>query len=79
MGVGLHKTDFTVGTKAQLAADLTAELANVNHISVFATTYGPDGAHLVHRYGISRDGVIVTQPLSSPAHARMYAFSDQSF
>jgi hypothetical protein len=76
---GLHKSDFTGSSPAQLAAQLTSELANVNHISIFATAYDPTGVHLVHREGRRRDGVIVTQPLSSPAQARMYMFADQSF
>jgi hypothetical protein len=46
---------------------------------VFATGYGPDGAHLVHRNGNGRDGLVVTQPLSRPAHVRMFSFSSQTF
>jgi hypothetical protein len=76
---GLHEADFTVGTPTALAAELTDELATVNHISIFATAYDETGVHLVHRNSGGRDGVIVTQPLSSPAHVRMYAFSDQTF
>lgn len=78
VALGLHSGDFTVGTRTQLAAELTTELANVNHISIFATPYDTGGAHLVHR-NFEHDGIVVTQPLSSPAHARMYAFTTQTF
>ncbi len=66
-------------TRNQIASDLTAELANVNHISVFGTGYGPDGAHLIHRNGGGHDGLVVTNPLSSPAHARLFSFTNQAF
>jgi hypothetical protein len=51
----------------------------VNHISVFGTGYGPDGAHLIHRNGQGHDGLLVTQPLSTPAHARLFSFTTQAF
>ncbi len=77
--LGVHSTDLVLGTKASLVSDLMSDLASVNHISVFATGYGVDGAHLVHRNGSGHDGMVVTEPLSTPSHARMFSFSDQSF
>jgi hypothetical protein len=68
-----------LGTKAGLTQDLMNDLATANHVSVFATGYGPDGAHLVHRNGSNHDGMVVTDPLSTPSHARMFSFSDQQF
>ncbi len=76
---GVHSPDLPAQTRTQIASALTTELANVNHISIFAIGYGPDGAHLVHRNGSGRDGLIMTEPLSRPSHARMFAFSDQTF
>ena len=77
--LGLHSSDFTQpSSPAALAQQLENELASVNHISVFATGYGPSGAHLVHRNGGGRDGAIVTRPLSSPAHAIMFTFTTSS-
>jgi hypothetical protein len=76
---GVHSTDMPLETLAQVASDITTDLTTVNHISVFSTGYGADGAHLVHREGQGRDGMIVMQPLSSPAHARLFSFSDQAF
>ena len=76
---GVHSPDLAGQTRAQIASTLTTELATVNHISIFAVGYGPDGAHLVHRNGNGRDGLIITEPLSRPSHARMFAFSDQTF
>ena len=75
----VHSTDLVAQSRTQIASTLTTELATVNHISIFAVGYGPDGAHLVHRNGSGRDGFVVTEPLSRPAHARMFAFSDQTF
>ena len=79
VSLGLHSADLTLETRDQLAAELTADLATVNHISIFGTGYGPDGAHLIHRNGQVHDGLIVTNPLSTPAHVRMFSFTDQAF
>ena len=75
----VHSMDFPLLTKVQMTSALMTELATVNHISVYTIPYGPDGAHLVHRNGNGRDGMIVTQPLSSPPHVRMFSFTDQAF
>ncbi|MCX5744839.1 MAG: hypothetical protein NT062_20315 [Proteobacteria bacterium] len=77
--LGVHAADIPLGTPTQVASAITADLATANHISVFATGYGADGVHLVHRTNGSRDGMIVTRPLSSPAHARLFSFSTQTF
>jgi hypothetical protein len=77
--LGVHSTDLPLEPSSQIVTELDTDLATVNHITVFATGYGNDGAHLVHRNGNGHDGLIVTQPLSSPSHARMFSFSDQSF
>ncbi|MEO8840021.1 MAG: hypothetical protein ABI704_00530 [Kofleriaceae bacterium] len=77
--LGVHATDLPLETASQIANDLDADFATANHISIFATGYGPDGTHLVHRNGSSHDGLIVTQPLSSVAHTRMFSFTNQSF
>jgi hypothetical protein len=78
--LGIHTADLQLKTKAELTSELTADLATANHISVFGTTYGSDGAHLVHRNtGGGHDGVIVTEPLSIPAHLRVFSFTGQTF
>jgi hypothetical protein len=46
---------------------------------VFAIGYGPDGGHLVHRNGSGRDGLLITKPLATSAHVRMFSFSTQTF
>jgi hypothetical protein len=76
---GVHDTDFTATPLQTLAQTIADRLVNVNHISVFATGYGADGADLVHRNGSSHDGAIVTEPLSATPHALMFHFSNQSF
>ena len=74
--LGVHSTDFTT---TDLVAQLQAELASVNHISIYSTGYGPSGTHLVHHNTNGNDGAIVTRPLSHPSHVRMYRFDNQSF
>ena len=77
--LGVHSTALPLMSKAQIVSTLTTDLASVNHISIFTTTYGSDGAHLVHRNGSGQDGLVVTEPLSTPSHVRLLSFSDQSF
>jgi len=79
VSLGVHSTDLPLETKAALVTTLMTDLATANHISIYATTYGADGTHLVHRNGGGKDGVIVTQPLSIPAHLRLFSFTDQAF
>lgn len=75
----VHSTDLPLETRATITSELDADLSTANHISIFATGYGTDGAHLVHREGNGHDGMIVTRPLSTVSHARYFAFSDQTF
>ena len=77
--VGVHATTFTNQSMDGLVTELQDELADANHVSVFATAYGSDGAHLVHRTGGGNDGAIVVKPLSAKPHFLMFRFSDQSF
>lgn len=42
-------------------------------------TYGGNGGHLVHRNGNGHDGMIVTEPLSSPAKLRVLSFTNIVF
>jgi hypothetical protein len=79
VSLGVHSTDIPLGTHTQNIADLMADLTTANHISVFGTGYGPDGSHLIHRNGGGHDGLVVTEPLSTPAHARLFSFSSQTF
>jgi hypothetical protein len=79
VSLGVHSPDLQLQTKAELTTTLTTDLANANHISVYGTTYGADGAHLIHRNGGGHDGVIVTDPQSIPAHLRFFSFTDQAF
>ncbi|MEO8846165.1 MAG: hypothetical protein ABI591_04805 [Kofleriaceae bacterium] len=77
--LGVHSSALPLNTKAQIVSTITAELATVNHISIFTTSYGGTGAHLVHRNSGGQDGVVVIEPLSTPSHLRLFSFSDQSF
>lgn len=78
--LGVHSTDMALMTKPELTTALMTDLETANHISVYGTTYGSDGAHLIHRNtGGGRDGLIVTEPLSIPAHLRLLSFTGQTF
>ena len=76
---GVHSSNLPLQTKAQIVSAFQTDLATVNHISIYTTTYGSDGAHLVHRNGSGHDGAVVTEPLSPTSHVRLLSFSDQSF
>ncbi len=77
--LGVHSSTLPLDTKAQIVSAITTDLASVNHISIYTTTYGSDGAHLVHRNSGGHDGAVVSEPLSPTAHLRLFSFSDQSF
>ena len=77
--LGLHSSDFAMpSSPSALAQQIEKELATANHISVFATGYGSNGAHLVHRNGGGRDGALVIHPLAAPAHIMMFTFTTSS-
>lgn len=77
----IHSGNFSTLTADQIAQKVEQSVANANHITIFATGYGPDGVHNVHRRGAGykNDGAIVLEPLSPVPHVLMFCFSDQSF
>lgn len=79
--LGVHANAMPLRTEAENVSALMTELATANHVSIYATGYSPipSGAHLVHRNNGSTDGLVVTQPLSPLAHARLFSFSTQTF
>jgi hypothetical protein len=77
--LGLHSSDFTAGSEAELDAQLESALANANHVSVFATLYSHSGVHLVHRRGNGVDGALILDPLSPNARVFAFHFDTQSF
>jgi hypothetical protein len=78
-GLGIHSTTIPLSTPAALVGAITTDLAAANHVSIYATGYGPQGADLVHWNGNRRDGLIVSQPLSATAHMRAFSFTAQTF
>ncbi|HEY0189647.1 MAG TPA: hypothetical protein VGC42_00900 [Kofleriaceae bacterium] len=78
-GLGLHAETIPASTKVDTVNAIEAELANTNRITIYASSYGPDGAHLVHRNGAGNDGLIVSKPLSGTAHMRAFSFDTDSF
>lgn len=84
VALGVHAGALPLRTQTQSVAALMTDLATANHVSVYATGYSPvpSGAHLVHRYtsgANGTDGLVVTQPLSPVAHARLFSFTTQAF
>lgn len=77
--LGAHSSAFMPTNVAALAMTVESALANANHVSVFATGYGPDGVHLVHYKGRSSDGMVVIDPLGPTPHALMFAFQGDTF
>lgn len=79
-GLGVHATDFTAHTQAELLALLESRLAAVEDIAIFATGYpGGDGAHLVHRNGHGEDGALVLAPHESMSPMLIFHFATQTF
>jgi hypothetical protein len=78
--IGVHSTDLAPLAEDELVAAIEAALADVHHVSIFATGYvGGDGAHLVHRNGGGRDGAIVLHPFSASSGMLVFRFDDQTF
>jgi hypothetical protein len=79
--LGIHSTQFTPEAPAALGTKLQAELAGVNHISVFGTGYAQgNGCHDVHyEDGNGNDGAIVLEPLSATPHVLFFRFSTDTF
>jgi hypothetical protein len=79
--IGVHSKDFTQPPSQQaLTQLLEGALANANHLSIYATGYGPTGIHDVHRRGGGgNDGAIVIDPLSSTSHVFFFCFNTDNF
>ena len=77
--LGIKSTQFTSENPGTFAQKLEAELATVNHISVFGTGYSSkNGCHDIHYYN-GKDGALVLQPLSAKPHILFFRFASQSF
>jgi hypothetical protein len=77
--LGVHSDSFQTMSSSAERTKINSLLANANHLSVFASGYGPTGAHLVHREGGSRDGLIVINPLSPQPTAIAFRFANDNF
>jgi len=75
----VHSSHFAAMQIDELAQTVETALEDVNHISVYATGYGSDGTHLVHRNNGSTDGALVIRPLSAVPRALVFCFVDQGF
>jgi len=75
----VHSSHFAAMEIDELAQTLETALEDANHISVYATGYGSDGTHLVHRTNGDTDGALVIRPLSAVPHVLAFCFLDQGF
>lgn len=75
--LGVRSADFSPASDT--ARVLQEELATSDRISIWATGYGPGGAHLVHRTGDGTDGAIVLSPLGASSRVLLFRFEDQEF
>lgn len=79
--LGIHSGQFTAASPDALSASLDAELAQVNHVSIFGTAYDTDnGCHDVHYHGGNGgDGALFLDPLSPTAHGLFFRFPTDTF
>ncbi len=76
--LGIKSTDLVELSPTDAASTVEAELATVNHISVFGTGYNANGIHDIH-YENNKDGAIVTEPQSSSSRVLFFRFSTDQF
>lgn len=77
--LGLDSESFTLTGPSAVRQRIESAIANANHIAVYATGYGPTGAHLVHRQGSGRDGALVLDPLGASPRVIAFRFETQTF
>jgi hypothetical protein len=77
--LALHASAFTTTGLSTVRSRVTDALAAANHVTIFATGYGPDGAHLVHREGGGRDGAVVIDPLGPAPRLLAFRFDRDVF
>jgi hypothetical protein len=76
--LGVKSTDLVDLSPSAAPGIVEAELATVNHISVFGTGYNANGIHLIH-YENGKDGAIVTEPQSATSRVLFFRFSTDTF
>ena len=78
--LGLSSTAFAAAASTNARrSQLETLLATANHVAIFATGYGPEGAHLVHRQGNHRDGAIILDPLAAKPRLVAFRFASDVF
>ena len=78
--LGVHSTEFGTQSQSVLVSTLLCELTIGAPIAVYATGYGPDGGHDVHKTGgTSADGAIVVHPDQPTSHYLLFHFQNQTF
>lgn len=77
--LALHAAALTTTGVSTVRTKVTEALASANHLTIYATGYGPDGAHLVHREGGGRDGAVVIDPLGPSPRVLAFRFDKDAF
>ena len=75
----VHSSFFTLMAIDEITQAIENALDDANHISVYATGYGSEGLHLVHRTYENTDGAVVIRPLSAVPHVLAFCFDGQKF
>jgi hypothetical protein len=80
--LGAHSGDFSQLAKADLITRIETELAEASRVSIYGHTYTDGtGLHDIHRYGSSKDGVIIVRRggVGGTDHAIALRFSTDVF
>jgi hypothetical protein len=75
----VHAEDFRPLSRDELLQKLQMDLSVKRHVSVWATGYGPGGAHMVHRDRGQHDGTIALDPDSARSRFLLFRFARQRF
>jgi hypothetical protein len=79
---GLTSNDMPLQDPATIASEIEAAVASTSEVSIFCTSYSPqgNGCHDVHyESGHGNDGAIVLDPSSATPTVMFFRFQDQTF
>jgi hypothetical protein len=78
--LGVHVADFKETPQAPLIQDVLCAVTLGDPIAIYATGYGPDGGHDVHKTtGNAADGAIVVRPDQPTSRFLLFHFVNQTF
>jgi hypothetical protein len=75
---GVHSTSFTPYVKADLVKLILSEVKIGDKLAIYATGFGEDGGHNIHRNGANNDGAVIVNP-DGKARVLLFHFEGQTF